>query len=540
MRAKEFLVTPPTRTADRPARRANWAARLRRSRRTGPGPAADRRADHGLWTVDRVIRVLATACDRENRPVPVAHVVVVGAESVRFHLRTPDQRPPAGWTADQDGRVWQAPLRRLQSAGVAESLADPYPRLVPLGRTSEGFVLLNLGQAGGLIGLEGDARTARALAQDWAHELATSPWSRDVRVVKVGFKSAAEAGGSAGPEATPEGVPEEPADAAAELDEGPGGVLVLAAPPGGRDRERYQRLADEAGGRWAVVVVGRTDQPRWRFTVDAAGYVDTGLLDERVAHHPDAPVEPPPVPVEAAATPDATVGGRTARTGRAVTRRRAVVAGIVAAVCLGGAGMGIALGTSGSSSEPVAHAAGTTAAGTGTGTPSAAGTADSPSAQAPSATAPTTVVGAPPASVPSSGQPSAGKGTGTAGGSGKTPGAPFKNPASGKCLSATAGTDGTPLVLAACDGSDVQRWHIAPDGTIQVKGLCMDAAWGATTPGTVVQVANCSGNVAQKFAMRGDTVYSKNASLCVSVLGGGTGIRLEPCGSGGPQTFKRR
>jgi hypothetical protein len=251
--------------------------------------------------VDRAVRALATACDRENRAVPAAHAVVVGSDTVWFRLRTPDERPPTGWTADPAGRTWRAQLRRLQSATVADSLQEPYPQLVSLGNSSKGFVLLNLSQAGGIIGLEGDARQARALAQDWTRDLTTSPWSRDVQVVRVGFRS--------GP-ADPVGAIEAKTlvDAEAALADDGGGVLLLAGLPGGRDGERVRRLANDPEGRWSVVVVGRVGDPRWRFTIDSTGVVDTGLLDEPVARRLEPTADLPAAPED----PDTDAGAASA------------------------------------------------------------------------------------------------------------------------------------------------------------------------------------------------------------------------------------
>lgn len=113
------------------------------------------------------------------------------------------------------------------------------------------------------------------------------------------------------------------------------------------------------------------------------------------------------------------------------------------------------------------------------------------------------------------------------------------NPGTGKCLSGSAGSDGTPLILWACNGDVNQKWDIASDGTIRTKGLCMDAAWGGTTASTVVQIANCSGNPAQQFSLSGDTIYSTQASMCVGEVNGGTGIRLFPCDGGGSEVFRR-
>ncbi|MBG6136109.1 RICIN domain-containing protein [Longispora fulva] len=113
------------------------------------------------------------------------------------------------------------------------------------------------------------------------------------------------------------------------------------------------------------------------------------------------------------------------------------------------------------------------------------------------------------------------------------------NPGTGKCLSGSAGSDGTPLILAPCDGSPNQKRDVAADGTIRTLGLCYDAAWGATAPGTIVQLANCRGNPAQQFALRGDTIHSKQADLCVGAARDGAEIRLLPCDGAASKTFNR-
>jgi hypothetical protein len=115
---------------------------------------------------------------------------------------------------------------------------------------------------------------------------------------------------------------------------------------------------------------------------------------------------------------------------------------------------------------------------------------------------------------------------------------PLVNPGTGNCLSGSAGSDGTPLILSACSGDVNQKWDVRPDGTIRTKGLCMDAAAGATAPGTIVQIANCSGNPAQQFAPRGAALYAAHADLCVGVVNG-TEIRLAPCDSSAAEVFQK-
>ena len=449
------------------------------------------------------MRALATACENANRGVPAVHAVAVEADTIRFHLSTPDERPPSGWTSDHDGRTWYARLRQLQSASVAESLEEPYPQLVSLGSTSKAFVLLNLGQAGGIIGLEGDAGQARALAHDWTRELAASPWSREVQVVRVGFRSGvADVAGATEAKTL--------LDAEAALAADGEGVLLLAGLPSGRDRERVYRLADEPGGRWSVIVVGRVEHPRWRLRVDSAGTVDTGLLDEPVAHRLNPSAEEPAPEGEDADPVAEPLGGTTPGGRRPVpsfTRRWAVFGAVAVVVaCLAGAAVFLAPGgtsVSPASAAKASHNDGALPAASGS-SPTAAGSANT----TPTATSAANAVG-------------------------------FVNQLTGKCLSGSAGTDGTPLVLSACSSDPNQQWVLASDGTIQTKGLCMDAAWAGTATGTVVQIARCSGNPAQQFMRRGDTLYSVQAKKCVDELSGGTQVRLYPCSTSTSEVFNR-
>src|SRR5262249_36106349 len=124
---------------------------------------------------------------QQQRPLPGVYAVVASGEQIRLRLSTPDERPPQGWGVEQEGRTWVAALRGLQYAPVIDALPDPYERLVTLGATSDGRVLLNLAEADGIIALQGDAAMQRRLAEEWTHELATNPWSRGVTVVRAGF-----------------------------------------------------------------------------------------------------------------------------------------------------------------------------------------------------------------------------------------------------------------------------------------------------------------------------------------------------------------
>ncbi|MGW0931094.1 ricin-type beta-trefoil lectin domain protein [Streptomyces sp. NPDC002644] len=117
--------------------------------------------------------------------------------------------------------------------------------------------------------------------------------------------------------------------------------------------------------------------------------------------------------------------------------------------------------------------------------------------------------------------------------------------ASGKCLSAGSGADGTQLTLQTCNGSAGQRWTFRSDGTIRAQGRCMDVAWGAQENGTVIQVADCSGNPAQQFRLNavGDLVAGI-AGKCVDILenrtADGSPAHLWSCFGAPNQKWSRR
>lgn len=258
-------------------------AKMRSRRSRKPGPAAPR-DDAAAWTIDRVLRTLATACSTGGRPLPGVAAVVVGTDTITLRLARPDEQPPQGWSAEHQGRSWTAPLRLLQSAPVDDALPAPYPRLVSTGDSEQGRVLLNLAEAHGMISLEGDARQTKPLLADWIRELSGSPWSRGTTVLRIGF--------GPGGEELP-GVEDAPSieAAATTLDESDGGVLVLAHAPSGRDPERAGALAGAADGRWSVLVLGSPKNASWRLVADASGTLDTGLLSAPVRLHGKRPLE---------------------------------------------------------------------------------------------------------------------------------------------------------------------------------------------------------------------------------------------------------
>ena len=141
----------------------------------------------GAWAVDRAVRALATGCAEARRFAPPAGALVLGPESVKLRLTTPDEAAPPGWTVADQGRTWLSSLDWLRAAAVDDRIPEPYPQLVSAGMIEEGRLLLNLAQANGLISVEGDPMMARSLIRSWSRRLTTSPWAAGTRVVRVGF-----------------------------------------------------------------------------------------------------------------------------------------------------------------------------------------------------------------------------------------------------------------------------------------------------------------------------------------------------------------
>ncbi len=127
------------------------------------------------------------------------------------------------------------------------------------------------------------------------------------------------------------------------------------------------------------------------------------------------------------------------------------------------------------------------------------------------------------------------------------PGTTIYGHASNRCIEVAGHKwrDGAPLQIADCTGKNWQRWDFRPDGTIRSLGLCMDATWGGTANGTVVQVAVCSGNPAQQFILAGPRdLVNVQANKCVAVVdektGNGAKLQLWECSGRDNQKWSTR
>ncbi|MFK4106434.1 ricin-type beta-trefoil lectin domain protein [Streptomyces sp. NPDC019531] len=104
----------------------------------------------------------------------------------------------------------------------------------------------------------------------------------------------------------------------------------------------------------------------------------------------------------------------------------------------------------------------------------------------------------------------------------------------GKCLSADRASDGAALYIWDCDGSREQKWSFDKDGTIRLKGLCMDVADASLDKGAVVQLARCSGNSAQQFLLKSNKkLFAVSSGFCLDVWWGksdnGTPVKTWDC-----------
>jgi serine/threonine protein kinase len=115
-------------------------------------------------------------------------------------------------------------------------------------------------------------------------------------------------------------------------------------------------------------------------------------------------------------------------------------------------------------------------------------------------------------------------------------------PATEKCLSGGAGTEGIQLVQATCDDSAAQQWDIRSDGSMRALGKCMTVAGGATDDRTEIQLTGCGGDASQQFHFSGTELLGDQSQKCVTIFGGtsGTVIVLWECSGWDNQTWTLR
>jgi beta-glucanase (GH16 family) len=127
-----------------------------------------------------------------------------------------------------------------------------------------------------------------------------------------------------------------------------------------------------------------------------------------------------------------------------------------------------------------------------------------------------------------------------------TGGTALRSNFSNRCIDIPGGNavDGARLQLWDCNGSGAQKWAPNGDGTMRGLGKCMDPAGGALTNGTPIQLVTCNGNPVQRFTLSaaGDLV-NVSANKCVDVKdwnsANGAQLQLWDCGGGTNQKWTK-
>jgi hypothetical protein len=245
---------------------------VRRRKRHEPFDDSLLRTDtSAAWTVDRALRVLIAACERDGLEVPGMTGVFIEGSSLRLRLTNPASPAPEPWVVSEDGQSWSAPLARLQSGAASEGSTARFSRLVNLGMGETGRVLVDFSVARGVISLDGPTRVRHEVLRRWLGELTGNPWSNDPRVVMVGngLPQPEQVEHLAGIEQV---IP--------ELEVGDGGVLVLSQAPTAAQQDMLAARFASPEFTWVVIVLGQSSSAKWRFTAGEDGWLRSGFLPD--------------------------------------------------------------------------------------------------------------------------------------------------------------------------------------------------------------------------------------------------------------------
>jgi hypothetical protein len=98
------------------------------------------------------------------------------------------------------------------------------------------------------------------------------------------------------------------------------------------------------------------------------------------------------------------------------------------------------------------------------------------------------------------------------------------------CLDVAWGnpTPGTPVQIANCTDNDAQKWTREGE-TLRALGKCLDVTWAGTESGTKVQIADCNGTGAQAWRAENGTLVNAGSGKCLDVIGNGAsdGIKTQ-------------
>ncbi|MFF4342166.1 ricin-type beta-trefoil lectin domain protein [Kitasatospora sp. NPDC001540] len=127
---------------------------------------------------------------------------------------------------------------------------------------------------------------------------------------------------------------------------------------------------------------------------------------------------------------------------------------------------------------------------------------------------------------------------------GSVPGPFVSAVAPGKCMDAAWGgtADGTVIEIWDCNGSGAQNFTIKDDGTVRFGGKCLDATANGTANGTLVELYTCSGGGNQRWIPRADgSLLNPVSGRCLddpnSSPANGTQLQLWDCNRTNAQTW---
>ncbi|MEU9042544.1 MULTISPECIES: ricin-type beta-trefoil lectin domain protein [unclassified Kitasatospora] len=99
----------------------------------------------------------------------------------------------------------------------------------------------------------------------------------------------------------------------------------------------------------------------------------------------------------------------------------------------------------------------------------------------------------------------------------------------GRCLDdfRAATTDGNPVVLWGCNGTNAQSWTFANDGTLQVLGKCLEPT--GTTSGSLIVLGSCTDAAAKWRPGASHSLVNIGTGLCLDDPGASTtwGVQLQ-------------
>ncbi|HWG60413.1 MAG TPA: glycoside hydrolase family 3 C-terminal domain-containing protein [Streptosporangiaceae bacterium] len=114
---------------------------------------------------------------------------------------------------------------------------------------------------------------------------------------------------------------------------------------------------------------------------------------------------------------------------------------------------------------------------------------------------------------------------------------------SGLCVTDQGGSsaNGTPIQLAACNGSTAQQWTVANDGTLRALGKCLDVTGGNIAGGTAVQLYDCNASGAQVWQPQANgELLNPSSGRCLDDPGGsttGAQLQIADCAGTAEQTW---